>query len=55
MRSIAYKYSLREDMTLIEGLPSSDNLELLWPKDAIDHLQKNAEYIRWFNDFIGVR
>jgi len=55
MQSITYRYSLREDVSPIEGLPSFDNLNVLWPKDLVDYLQKNAEYIREFNDFIGAR
>jgi hypothetical protein len=54
MQGITYRYYLRTDIGPTQGLPFFDNLNLLWLKYAVDYLQKNAEYIREFNDFTGV-
>jgi hypothetical protein len=55
MQSVNYRYCLREDMVPIEGSPAFNNANVLWLKDAVGHLQKNAEHIQGLNDLIGVR
>jgi hypothetical protein len=55
MQSVSYRYPSNEDMMPTERLSPFDSLNVRWRKDAVDYLQKNAEYIQDFNDFIGVR
>jgi hypothetical protein len=55
MQSVSYRYPSSEDMMPTEGLSPFNSPNVLWLKDAVGYLQKNAEYIQEFNDFIGVR
>jgi iron(III) transport system substrate-binding protein len=53
MQGTNYKYSLRDGITPLEGIPSLDNLNILLPENAADYGSKRIEYIQEFNSFLG--
>ena len=53
MQRLNYKYSVREDVTPLEGIPSFTSLNVLQPRDIDDYAGKRDEYIREFNGFLG--
>jgi len=53
MQRLNYKYSIREDVTSLEGIPSLDNLNILRPENAVEYGRKRSEYIQEFNSFLG--
>jgi len=53
MQGTNYKYSLRDGITPLEGIPSLDNLNILLPENAADYGNKRIEYIQEFNSFLG--
>lgn len=55
MQRLNYKYSIREDVTPIDGIPSLDNLNILWPENATEYARKRSDYIHEFNSFLGGR
>jgi len=52
MQRLNYKYSVREDVIPLEGIPSLDTLNILLPKNAVEYGEKRSEYIQEFNGFI---
>jgi iron(III) transport system substrate-binding protein len=55
MQSLNYKYSIREGMAPLGGIPSLDNLNILRPKNATEYAIKRSEYIQEFNSFFQGR
>ena len=53
MQRLNYKYSIREDVTPLEGIPSLDNLNILFPKNTTEYGRKRSEFIQEFNSFLG--
>ncbi|GAI80016.1 unnamed protein product, partial [marine sediment metagenome] len=53
MQGTNYKYSLRDGITPLEGIPSLDNLNILLPENTADYGSKRIEYIQEFNSFLG--
>ena len=54
MHNTNYKYSLRDGITPLEGLPSLDDLYILLPENAVEYAAKRSEYIQEFNSFLGI-
>ena len=55
MQRLNYKYSIRGDVTPLDGIPTLDNLNMLQPKNAVEYGRKRSEYIQEFNSFLGGR
>ncbi len=55
MQRLNYKYSIREGMAPLSGIPSIDNLNILRPKNATEYARKRSEYIQEFNNFFQGR
>ncbi|MBW1674323.1 MAG: hypothetical protein JRJ45_11900 [Deltaproteobacteria bacterium] len=55
MQRLNYKYSIREGVTPLDGIPSLDNLNILRPKNGIEYARKRSEYIQEFNRFFQGR
>ncbi len=53
MHGTNYKYSFRNDVTALEGLPPLDNLNILLPENGTEYAMKRAEYLLEFNTFLG--
>ena len=53
MQRLNYKYSVRDDVTPLEGIPSFGSLNILQPEDMADYAGKRSEYIQEFNRFLG--
>jgi len=53
MQRLNYKYSVREDVTPLEGIPSFGSLNVLQPEDIVEYARKRDEYIQEFNRFLG--
>ncbi len=53
MQSSNYKYSLRDDITPLEGMPSLDDLNILLPENAVEYGSRRPGYIQEFNSFLG--
>ncbi|MFC2060114.1 ABC transporter substrate-binding protein [Chloroflexota bacterium] len=53
MQRLNYKYSVREDVTPLEEIPSFGSLNILQPEDIADYAGKRAEYSQEFNRFLG--
>ena len=52
MQSSNYKYSVRNGMESLEGIPSLIDLNVLLPEDAADYSSKRNEYIQEFNNYL---
>jgi iron(III) transport system substrate-binding protein len=52
MQRLNYKYSVREDISPLEGLPPFSSLNVLQPADVDDYAEKRDVYIREFNGFL---
>ncbi len=52
MQRLNYKYSVRENVTPLEGIPSFGNLNVLQPADVADYARKRDDYIQEFNRFL---
>jgi hypothetical protein len=48
-----YKYSVRQGVAPLEGIPPFSSLNALQPADIGDYAGKRDEYIREFNGFLG--
>jgi len=55
MQRLNYKYSIREGMAPLDGIPSIDNLNILRPKNGTEYARKRGEYIQEFNSFFQGR
>jgi iron(III) transport system substrate-binding protein len=55
MQRLNYKYSIRDDVASLGGIPSLDNLNILRPKNGTEYAKKRSEYIREFNNFFQGR
>ena len=55
MQRLNYKYSIREDVAPIDGIPSLDNLNTLWPENATEYARKRSDYTHEFISFLGGR
>ena len=55
MQRLNYKYSIREGMAPLDGIPSIDNLNILRPKNGTEYARKRSEYIQEFNSFFQGR
>lgn len=55
MQRLNYKYSIREGMAPLDGIPSLDNLNILRPKNGTEYARKRSEYIQEFNSFFQGR
>ncbi|MFC2047540.1 ABC transporter substrate-binding protein [Chloroflexota bacterium] len=53
MHNSNYKYSLQDGVTLLEGIPSLNDLNILLPENAVEYARKRSEYIQEFNTFLG--
>jgi iron(III) transport system substrate-binding protein len=53
MQRLNYKYSVRGEVTPLEGIPSFGSLNILQPEDMADYAGKRSEYIQEFNRFLG--
>jgi len=53
MHNTNYKYSFRNGITSLEGLPSLGDLYVLLPENALEYATKKSEYIQEFNGFLG--
>jgi len=53
MQRLNYKYSVREDVTSLQGIPSFGSLNILQPEDIAEYAGKRDEYIQEFNRFLG--
>ena len=53
MQRLNYKYSIREDVTPLDGIPSLEDLDILFPKNATEYGRKRSDYIHEFNSFLG--
>jgi iron(III) transport system substrate-binding protein len=53
MQRLNYKYSIREDVAPLDGIPSSGDLNILQPKNATEYGRERSEYIQEFNSFLG--
>jgi len=53
MQRLNYKYSVREDVTPLDGIPSFDSLNILRPENAAEYGRKRDAYIQEFNSFLG--
>ena len=53
MQRLNYKYSVRDDVTPLEGIPSFGSLNILQPEVIADYAGKRGEYIQEFNRFLG--
>jgi len=53
MQRLNYKYSVREDVTPLKGIPRLDNLNILRPENAGEYGAKRTEYISEFNSFLS--
>ena len=52
MQSTNYKYSVRDGMEPLEGIPSLADLNILLPEDAAEYASKRIEYIQEFNGYL---
>jgi iron(III) transport system substrate-binding protein len=52
MQASNYKYSLRDDITPLEGMPSLDDLNILLPENAVEYGSRRPGYIQEFNSFL---
>lgn len=55
MQRLNYKYSIRQGMAPLDGIPSFDNLNILQPENATEYAEKRSEYIQEFNSFFQTR
>lgn len=55
MQRLNYKYSIREDVTPLDGIPSLDDLNILFPKNTTEYGRKRSDHIHEFNSFWGGR
>ncbi len=55
MQRLNYKYSIREGMAPLDGIPSLDDLNILRPKIGTEYATKRSEYIQEFNRFFKGR
>ena len=55
MQRLNYKYSIREGMAPLDGIPSLDNLNILRPENAVEYAGKRREYIQEFSNFFQGR
>jgi iron(III) transport system substrate-binding protein len=53
MQRLNYKYSIRKDVTPLEGIPSLGDLNALIPQNAAEYGSRREEYIQEFNGFLG--
>jgi iron(III) transport system substrate-binding protein len=53
MQITCYKYSVREDVTSMDGIPELNSLNILLPSDAELYGSKREEYVQEFNGFLG--
>ena len=53
MQNLNYKYSIRNGLESLSGIPSLKELNLLLPTDTIDYIQKRDAYISEFNQFLS--
>ena len=51
MQHLNYKYSVREGVSSLNGIPPLNNLNILLPKDKTEYAEKRDEYILEFNSF----
>jgi iron(III) transport system substrate-binding protein len=49
MQRLTYRYSIREDMAPLDGIPSLNNLNILRPENGMEYAEKRSGYIREFN------
>ena len=52
MQRLAFKYSVRTDVTPLEGKPPFGSLNILLPKNAEEYTRKRDIYINEFNGFL---
>jgi len=53
MQGSNYKYSLRDGIAPLEGIPSLNDLNILLPENAAEYARKRSEYVQEFNSFLG--
>jgi iron(III) transport system substrate-binding protein len=53
MQITCYKYSVREDVASLDGIPELNSLNILLPADAELYGSKREEYVQEFNSFLG--
>ncbi len=54
MQDSNYKYSLRDGIAPLEGIPSLGDLNILLPENAKEYAGKRGEYVEEFNNFLGI-
>ncbi|MBW2569837.1 MAG: extracellular solute-binding protein [Deltaproteobacteria bacterium] len=52
MQRLTYKYSIRQGMAPLDGIPPFDNLNILQPENATEYAKKKSEYIQEVNSFL---
>ena len=55
MQRLTYKYSIREDMAPLDGIPFLTNLNILRTENGTEYAEKRGEYTREFNSLVKKR